>query len=102
MQNIGSFVFCTGVIHCFQSIQTYMIDAYTKYAASVVSTLICTRGMTAFAFPLFGPYLFDTLGFGWGSSLLAFVALDLDIIGPTSRWICGPFLGGRSTFAAAE
>ncbi|MCJ1330893.1 hypothetical protein MMC10_007580 [Thelotrema lepadinum] len=102
MPNIGAFLFCAGCIFCYQSIQTYTIDAYTKYAASAISTLNFTRSITSFTFPLFAPYLFDSLGFGWENSLLAFLSLGFGIVVPATLWKYGQRLREKSPFATGD
>lgn len=49
----------------------YLIDAYTKYAASAISTILLFRSIFSVVFPLFAPYVFETVGFGWGATALA-------------------------------
>ncbi|KAK6597764.1 major facilitator superfamily transporter [Botrytis cinerea] len=73
--NVGIAIFCAGAIMCIQSIQTYTIDAYSRYAASAISTLNALRSLTGFTFLLFAPAMYERLGHGWGNSLLAFILL---------------------------
>lgn len=73
--NFGIAIFCAGAIMCIQSIQTYTIDAYSRYAASAISTLNALRSLTGFTFLLFAPAMYERLGHGWGNSLLAFILL---------------------------
>ena len=54
-----------------------MIDAYTKYAASAIAAGNILRSMTTATLPLAGMPIYDTLGYGWGNSLLAFISLVL-------------------------
>jgi hypothetical protein len=69
--NIGSFIYCMACMLCTSGINTYMIDAYTQYAASAISALNVLRNTTAIVFPLFAPYMFHRLGFGLGCTVLA-------------------------------
>jgi hypothetical protein len=55
----------------------YMIDAYTKYAASAIAAGNILRSISAALLPLAGIPLYDKLGYGWGNSLLAFISLGL-------------------------
>ncbi|KAJ5726104.1 uncharacterized protein N7483_007461 [Penicillium malachiteum] len=55
----------------------YMIDAYTKYAASAIAAGNILRSMSAALLPLVGIPLYDRLGYGWGNTLLAFISLGL-------------------------
>ncbi|CAO1615861.1 unnamed protein product [Sympodiomycopsis kandeliae] len=72
---IGSMIVGAGTILCFQSILVYMVDAFIPYSASAVACAVLVRSIFAAVFPLFAEKLYRNLGFGWGSSLLAFVGL---------------------------
>ncbi|KAF8477539.1 major facilitator superfamily domain-containing protein [Kalaharituber pfeilii] len=82
MPLIGAAIFCCGMISVFISIQTYLIDMSPRYAASAVSAATVFRSLFGFAFPLFGGQLYDKLGYGWGNSLLGFIAIPLGLIFP--------------------
>jgi hypothetical protein len=58
-------------------LQTYLIDAFTRYAASAIAANTVLRSLLGGLIPLAGLRLYNALGFGWGNSLLAFVALGL-------------------------
>ncbi|KAL2871461.1 MFS transporter [Aspergillus lucknowensis] len=98
--NIGAALFGMGNIIAFQCAQSYMIDAYTRFAASALAATACMRSLCGFAFPLFAPYMYNSLHFGWGNSLLGFVSLALGIPAPIFLWRYGPALRKKSTFAA--
>ncbi|SLM36309.1 Major facilitator superfamily domain, general substrate transporter [Lasallia pustulata] len=100
--NIGATIFCMGTIVCFQSIQTYTIDAYTRYAASAISTQNATKSLAGFSFPLFAPAMYSALGYGWANSVLAFVSIGLGALSPLILWRYGAYLRARSTYAAGE
>jgi MFS family permease len=55
--NIGTCIFAAGVIIGFQSLQTYIVDSYTRYAASAVGATTFLRSLGGFGFPLFAPYM---------------------------------------------
>lgn len=74
---IGTTVFGFGMIVIFNSVQNYYIDAFTRYAASAVAGGAVFRAIVGAVFPLFAPYLYGALGYGWGTSVLAFVAVAL-------------------------
>ena len=80
--NIGAALFAAGTIISFQCTQTYIVDAYTRYAASAVGAATVLRSMAGFGFPLFAPYMYAALGLGWGNSLLGFLAIGLGIPAP--------------------
>ena len=56
---------------------TYIVDAFEKYAASGLAANSVLRSVFAAVIPLFGRKLYEALGLGWGNSLLGFIALAL-------------------------
>lgn len=72
---IGMFPFGVGMMGVFMPIQTYVIDCYLAYAASANAALTATRSLVGALLPLAGPSMFQSLGLGWGNSLLGFLAL---------------------------
>jgi len=74
---IGTAVTGFGSILTFIGIQTYLMDVFEDYAASAVGANAVLRGITAALVPLGGLELYHALGWGWGNSVLAFVALAL-------------------------
>ncbi|GAD96374.1 MFS multidrug transporter, putative [Paecilomyces variotii No. 5] len=72
---IGMAPFGIGMMGIYLPIQTYVIDSYPAYAASANATLTATRSLVGALLPLAGPKLFESLGLGWGNSLLGFIAL---------------------------
>ncbi|MCJ1274476.1 hypothetical protein MMC21_002272 [Puttea exsequens] len=99
--NVGAAIFAAGVIVGFQCIQTYLVDSYTRYAASAVAAATVLRSLAGFGFPLFAPYMYTSLHYGWGNSLLGFVALGLGVPAPWLLWFFGKMLRERSPFAAS-
>lgn len=98
--NIGAAIFAAGTIVGFQCIQTYIVDSYTRYAASAVGAATVLRSLAGFGFPLFAPYMYAKLDYGWGNSLLAFIGIGLGFPAPFLLWRFGEKLRKRSTFAA--
>ncbi|KAI0460190.1 major facilitator superfamily domain-containing protein [Xylaria acuta] len=98
--NIGAFLFATATIISFQCLQTYLVDTYTRYAASAVSAGTVFRSLAGFGFPLFAPSLYGRLGYGWGNTLLALLGVVLGFPGPYFLWRYGEMLRKRSPFAA--
>ncbi|PNP51420.1 hypothetical protein THARTR1_07966 [Trichoderma harzianum] len=66
-----------GYILIFTAIQTYLIDAFEDHSASVNGANSALRGFAGALIPLSGLDLYRALGWGWGNSLLAFIALGL-------------------------
>ncbi|KAF2265303.1 MFS general substrate transporter [Lojkania enalia] len=100
MPNIGAALFCAGTIVSFQSIQTYLVDSYSRFAASAIAAATVLRSLAGFGFPLFAPTMYDRLDFGWGNSLLGFVALGIGVPAPFMLWRFGGVLRRKSQFAA--
>ena len=98
--NIGAFLFALGSIAVFTGIMTYIIEAYTLYAASAMSATVVLRSIAAFGFPLFAPDMYDALDFGWGNSLLGFVGLGLGLPGVAILWLYGAKMRGSSRYQA--
>lgn len=74
---IGTAWVGAGMIGAFMSIQTYLVDAFTAHAASAIAANTVLRSLGGAFLPLAGPKMYATLGYGWGNSLLAFIALAL-------------------------
>ncbi|KAL4864419.1 hypothetical protein BDV12DRAFT_176186 [Aspergillus spectabilis] len=72
---IGMFPFGFSMMGVYMPIQTYVIDCYPRYAASANASLTATRSLLGALLPLAGPKMFESLGLGWGNSLLGFLAL---------------------------
>lgn len=98
--NIGVAILCMATIMSFQCIQVYLVDTYTRYAASALAAAVLLRSLAGFGFPLFAPYLFKKLHYGWGNSLLAFVAIGLGVPAPLLLWKFGAKLRNMSPYAA--
>ncbi|KAI1877187.1 uncharacterized protein JN550_001259 [Neoarthrinium moseri] len=98
--NIGACLFAAGTIIGFQCVQTFLVDTYTRYAASAVGAGTVLRSLAGFGFPLFASSLYDRLGLGWGNSLLAFLGIAIGWPAPIMLWFYGEKLRKRSPFAA--
>ncbi|KAF3401926.1 Efflux pump vrtL [Penicillium rolfsii] len=98
--NIGAVLFGAGTIISFQCMQTYMVDAYTRFAASALAAGSFLRSLAGFGFPLFAPYMYDKLHYGWGNSVLAFISIAIGIPAPIFLWKFGEMLRKKSTYAA--
>ena len=79
--------------------QTYTVDTYTRFAASAMAAVSVLRSIAAFAFPLFAPYLYDALKYGWGNSLLAFISIAIGFPAPIFLWVYGERLRKASPYA---
>ncbi|CCH43077.1 Polyamine transporter 3 [Wickerhamomyces ciferrii] len=76
---VGASIFAFGVIAIFYCIQNYLIDMNPRFAASSIAAASIFRSFLGFAFPLFAPEMFRSLGYGWGCSVFGFIALATGI-----------------------
>lgn len=65
---------CTGIM---QTIMTYLVDCYPVYASSAIAANTVLRSLFGAILPLAGSPMYKTLGVGWGSSLLGFIAVAM-------------------------
>ncbi|KAL4894779.1 MFS general substrate transporter [Aspergillus ambiguus] len=73
----GSAIFGCGMLLTFTGIFTFLVYAYSLYAASALAGNGFVRCSFAAAFPLFGVQMYDRLGFHWATSLLAFLTVSM-------------------------
>ncbi|KAK0388658.1 hypothetical protein NLU13_4901 [Sarocladium strictum] len=97
--NIGAALFAAGMNISYQCFQTYLVDTFARFAASAVAATTVTRSLAGFAFPLFAGSMYDRLGYGWGATLLAGVAIVLGIPAPIWLWFYGAKMRARSAVA---
>jgi len=74
---IGTAFVGVGLLATFMPIMTYLVDAFTIYAASAIAVSTILRSLAGALLPLAGRKMYQTLGLGWGNSLLAFIALAM-------------------------
>lgn len=74
---IGTFIFGAGMIISFMPVGTYLVDAFTVYAASAMAANTVLRSVGGAFLPLSGRSLAGALGLGWGNTLLAGIALAM-------------------------
>ncbi|KAI8623048.1 major facilitator superfamily domain-containing protein [Xylariaceae sp. FL1651] len=74
---VGSALVGFGLIGVMLCIQTYLVDSYQEYAASVIAANVVLRSLAGGLLPLAGLKLYDALGYGWGNSLIGFITLVL-------------------------
>jgi multidrug resistance protein len=88
-----------GMIVIFLAVTTYLIDAYTIFAASVLAANSVLRSLFGFAFPLFTQYMYKNLGIHWASSIPAFLALGC-LPAPFLLYKYGEAIRARCPYAA--
>ena len=74
---IGTSIMGFGMMGVFMSAQIYLVDSFTRHAASVTAANAVLRSILGAVLPLCGLNLYNKLGVGWGNTLLAGVELLL-------------------------
>ena len=74
---MGSSLIGFGAITVFMPVGTYLVDAYTTYAASVTAANTVFRSLGGALLPLCGRKMYAALGFGWGNTLLAGIGISM-------------------------
>ncbi|KPM38567.1 putative transporter [Neonectria ditissima] len=87
---IGTGIMGFGMIGIFMISQTYLVDSFTLYAASVTAANAVLRSLLGALLPLCGLRLYEALDLGWGNTLLGLIALMLAPV----PWLLHAF-GGR-------
>lgn len=72
---IASAVLGSAVISTMVPAISYLVDAFGIHAASALAANITMRSCMGAFLPLVTPPLYSRLGYGWGNSLLGFLAL---------------------------
>ncbi|KAL8834013.1 MAG: hypothetical protein Q9176_007705 [Flavoplaca citrina] len=74
---IGTGCVGLGLLATFMPVSTYLVDAFTLHAASALAANTILRSLLGALLPLAGRSMYESLGLGWGNSLLAFIAVAL-------------------------
>ncbi|KAK2624699.1 hypothetical protein QTJ16_005892 [Diplocarpon rosae] len=93
---LGTVLIAFGMLSVMLPVQSYLVDAYTQYAASAVAAATILRSLLGAFMPLAGQPLYDKLGIGWGNSLLGFLSLAMVPV-PWVFWRYGERIRGRMT-----
>jgi len=72
---IGTGLIGIGNMAVFMCILSYLVDAFTIYAASALAANTVIRSIMGALLPLAGQSMYSSLGLGWGNSLLGFIAV---------------------------
>lgn len=94
--DIGAAILSFGMQVGGQALQAYVIEAYPHHTSSASAAAQFLRSLTAFGFPLFAPRMYMALGYGWGNSTLAFVAIAILIPAPILIWRYGVKLRAKA------
>jgi len=66
-----------GLLMTFMPAISYLVDVFTVYAASAMAASTVLRSLAAAFIPLSSQKMYAQMGYGWGNSMLAFVACAL-------------------------
>jgi MFS family permease len=86
-----------GMFTVVSAVSGYIMDAYSKYAASAIAGVAFLENILAAFLPLATQPMYTNLGFQWSSSVLGFIALALSSI-PLVLQYYGPLIRKRSPF----
>ncbi|KAJ5266746.1 polyamine transporter 3 [Penicillium angulare] len=100
MPNIGTSIFVAGALACTISVNAYVIDTYGRYAASGLAAVSTIRCLAGFTFPMFAPYMYSSLGYGWSGSLLGFIGLGIGLPAAIMLGLYGKSLRSKSPYAS--
>lgn len=75
----GSAIFAFGLVCVFQTLQAYLVDMSPRFAASLIAAAAIFRSLFGFAFPLFASIMYERLGYGWGNTMCAIIAVLLGV-----------------------
>ncbi|KAG6336351.1 hypothetical protein ID866_2746 [Astraeus odoratus] len=96
MPIIGTSIYGFGLMTTFLPIQLYLVDSFV-YGASAIAAAALFRSFLGFIFPLFGTQMFAALGYGWGNTLLAGLAIVIGIPFPVWIYFAGERIRSSST-----
>ncbi|KAK9426213.1 putative Major facilitator superfamily (MFS) profile domain-containing protein [Seiridium unicorne] len=71
------------------AMQAYVVEAYRKYVASASAAAQFLCSIAGFAFPVFAPAMYRSLGYGWGNSVLALAFVIIGWPAPFLLWKYG-------------
>lgn len=97
--NIGAAAFMGSSIVCAIAVNMYIIDMYGKFAASALAAISMLRQIFSAFLPIFAPFLYRDMGYGWGNSILGFIAFAIGLPSVILLWKFGEALRKRSPYA---
>ncbi|KAK8054816.1 polyamine transporter 3 [Apiospora rasikravindrae] len=102
MPDVGVALFAAAAYICTVSNNIYVVDTYGRYSASALAATSMLRCLAGFVFPLFSPYAYERLGYGWTSSILGIVAICIGLTGVIFLWKYGRVLRKKSPYCASR
>lgn len=91
MPCVGIGLFGFALFCVFQSVQSYVVSLNARLAGSAISACVMGRCIMGGTFPLFGRPMYNHLGYGWASTVVALLAIALGVPWPIGIY----FYGGR-------
>lgn len=89
MVDIGAVVFTLGSFVGAQAVTAYQLDEFAEFSASASAASRVVSYVLAFVFPIFAPEMYETLGYGWGNSVLALATIVLGFPVCWVLWVWG-------------
>ncbi|CAL5868906.1 uncharacterized protein PFLUO_LOCUS3133 [Penicillium psychrofluorescens] len=86
---IGATVFSSGMLITYICVTTYLVDSFDQYAASALAGMTLTRSVLGCVFSLIGFRLYESLGYEWGTLMLALLCVLMMPL-PTIFYFLGP------------
>ncbi|OCL15208.1 multidrug transporter [Glonium stellatum] len=97
LPSIGLALVGFGTFTVVSAVSNYLIDSYSKYAASALAAVAFGENVFAAFLPLASQSMYTNLGFQWASSILGFIALSLSFL-PVVLIFYGKSIRERSPF----
>lgn len=72
---VGTALIGFGLIATMLPAETYLVDAFPLHSASALAGGTVLRCFAGAVLPLAGPPLYNSVGIGWGNSILGFISL---------------------------
>lgn len=95
---IGAAVFSAGMLMTYICVTTYLVDVFETYAASAIAAMTITRSLLGCVFGIIGNELYRTMGYQWGTLLLAGLCVLMAPL-PVVFFYIGPKLRKMGSFA---
>ncbi|KAG6002683.1 hypothetical protein E4U21_002835 [Claviceps maximensis] len=89
--DVGTAIFVCGSFVLGQGILAYLLDEF-KHAASANAAARMLSNVLGFVFPIFAPAMYQSLGYGWGNTVLGFLWVVCGFPIPVVLWFYGPKL----------
>lgn len=93
--DVGAALLSLGMQIFGTTLQAYVMDAYPEHISSASAATQVLKSLLAFAFPLFSSKMYETLGYGWGNSLLAFLSIGIALPATGILWRFGARLRAK-------